>query len=239
MTGGEIKLSSRYAEEGDTVTLTVTPDEGYMLDTLTVTDNKDKAITLANKGNGKYTFTMPGSRVTVDAVFVKSPETLPFADVSESYWAYAEIVWAWENGYMGGTTAASFNPGGTVSRQQVWMILARIAGENPADMAEAKAWAVASGISDGSNPGGAVTRQQLAALLYRYAVQYGYDVSVGEDTNILSYTDVGQLSEYAVPAMQWACSTGIINGTSDGSTLSPQGTATRAQLAVMLYRWLA
>ena len=239
MTGGEIKLSSRYAEEGDTVTLTVTPDEGYMLDTLTVTDNKDKAITLANKGNGKYTFTMPGSRVTVDAVFVKSPETLPFADVSESYWAYAEIVWAWENGYMGGTTVASFNPGGTVSRQQVWMILARIAGENPADMAEAKAWAVASGISDGSNPGGAVTRQQLAALLYRYAVQYGYDVSVGEDTNILSYTDVGQLSEYAVPAMQWACGAGIINGTGDGSTLSPQGTATRAQLAVMLYRWLA
>lgn len=239
VTGGEIKLSSRYAEEGDTVTLTVTPDEGYMLDTLTVTDNKDKAITLANKGNGKYTFTMPGSRVTVDAVFVKSPETLPFADVSESYWAYAEIVWAWENGYMGGTTAVSFTPGGTVSRQQVWMILARIAGENPADMAEAKAWAAASGISDGSNPGGAVTRQQLAALLYRYAVQYGYDVSVGEDTNILSYTDVGQLSEYAVPAMQWACGAGIINGTGDGSTLSPQGTATRAQLAVMLYRWLA
>ena len=140
---------------------------------------------------------------------------------------------------MQGTSISAFAPGGTVSRQQVWMILARMAGENPANMAEAKAWAVASGISDGSTPGGAVTRQQLAALLYRYAVQYGYDVSVGEDTNILSYTDFADLSEYAIPAMQWACGAGIINGTGDGSTLSPQGVSTRAQLAVMLYRWLA
>ena len=105
--------------------------------------------------------------------------------------------------------------------------------------AAAKAWAVANGISDGTNPGGAVTRQQLAALLYRFAVQNGYDVSIGENTNLLSYTDFANLSEYAVPAMQWACGAGIINGTGDGSTLSPQGTATRAQLAVMLYRWLA
>lgn len=140
---------------------------------------------------------------------------------------------------MSGTSATAFNPGGTVSRQQVWMILARMAGENPANMAEAKAWAVANGISDGTNPGGAVTRQQLAALLYRYAVLSGYDVSVGESTNILSYTDASSVAEYAIPAMQWACGAGILNGTGDGSTLSPQGSATRAQLAVMLYRWLA
>ena len=117
------------------------------------------------------------------------------------------------------------------------MILARMAGADPADMAAAKAWAVASGISDGTNPGSAVTRQQLAALLYRYAVLSGCDVSVGEDTNILSYTDAFDVAEYAVPAMQWACGAGIINGTGDGSTLSPQGTATRAQLAVMLCRY--
>ena len=84
-----------------------------------------------------------------------------------------------------------------------------------------------------------MTRQQLAAMLYRYAVLFGYDVSVGESSNILSYTDVEQVSEYAIPAMQWACGAGIIAGTGDGSTLSPHGTATRAQLAVMLYRWLA
>ena len=74
--------------------------------------------------------------------------------------------------------------------------------------------------------------------MYRYAALFGYDVSVGENTNILSYTDVAQVSEYAVTAMQWACGAGIITGTGDGSTHSPQGTATRAQLAVMLYRWL-
>lgn len=128
--------------------------------------------------------------------------------------------------------------GGVVTRQQVWMILARMSGAEPADMAAAKAWAVANGISDGSNPGSPVTRQQLATLLYRYAALFGYDVSVGESTNILSYADVGQLSEYAIPAMQWACGKGIIRGTGDGSTLTPQGTATRAQLAVMLYRFM-
>ena len=163
---------------------------------------------------------------------------LPFTDVPEDYWAYREIAWAWENGYMGGMSAVTFNPGGMVTRQQVWMILARMAGAAPADMAAAKAWAVANGISDGTNPGSPVTRQQLAALLYRYAVLYGYDVSVGESTNILSYTDVGQVSEYAIPAMQWACGAGIIRGTGDGSALTPQGNTTRAQLAVMLYRFM-
>ena len=90
--------------------------------------------------------------------------------------------------------------------------------------------------SDGSNPGQAVTRQQLVTLLYRYAVLMGYDVSVGEDTNILSYDDVSSVSEYAIPAFQWACGAGVVNGTSN-STLSPLGTASRAQFAVMLQRF--
>lgn len=190
-----------------------------------------------HSGN-EYTFKMPAGRVTIDVTFRKTGTPLPFADVGETYWAYDEIAWAYENGYMNGTATTTFNPGGTVTRQQVWMILARMSGAEPADMAAAKAWAVANGISDGSNPGSPVTRQQLATLLYRYAVLYGYDVSVGESTNILSYADVGQLSEYAIPAMQWACGKGIIRGTGDGSTLTPQGTATRAQLAVMLYRFM-
>ena len=138
---------------------------------------------------------------------------------------------------MAGTGGSAFDPGGTVSRQQVWMILARMAGADSADMAAAKAWAVDSGISDGTSPGGAVTRQQFAALLYRFAVMMGYDVSVGESTNILSYADAFDAAEYAIPALQWACGAGIIHGTGDGSTLSPQGTATRAQAAVMLERF--
>lgn len=238
VTGGELKLSRRYAEKGETVTLTAVPDEGYELDTLTVTDSKGNEIDLTDQGGNEYTFKMPAGRVTIDVTFRKTGTPLPFADVGETYWAYDEIAWAYENGYMSGTSATAFTPGGTVTRQQVWMILARMAGANPTDMAAAKAWAVANGISDGTSPGSPVTRQQLAALLYRYAVLYGYDVSVGENTNILSFTDVGQLSEYAIPAMQWAVGAGIINGTGDGSTLTPQGDSTRAQLAVMLYRFM-
>lgn len=238
VTGGELKLSRRYAEKGETVTLTAVPDEGYELDTLTVTDSKGNEIDLTDQGGNEYTFKMPAGRVTIDVTFRKTGTPFPFADVGETYWAYDEIAWAYENGYMSGTSTTAFTPGGTVTRQQVWMILARAAGANPTDMAAAKAWAVANGISDGTSPGSPVTRQQLAALLYRYAVLYGYDVSVGENTNILSFTDVGQLSEYAIPAMQWAVGAGIINGTGDGSTLTPQGDSTRAQLAVMLYRFM-
>ena len=239
VTGGTVTAAKRYAEEDETFRFTITPDEGYVLGALTVTDSNGNALALTDEGSGKYSFKMPARSVSIEVSFRNTGSALPFADVGENYWAYGEITWAYENGYMSGTSTTVFNPGGTVSRQQVWMILARMAGENPANMAEAKAWAVANGISDGTNPGGAVTRQQLAALLYRYAVLSGYDVSVGESTNILSYTDASSVAEYAIPAMQWACGAGILNGTGDGSTLSPQGSATRAQLAVMLYRWLA
>lgn len=239
VTGGTVTAAKRYAEEDETFRFTITPDEGYVLGALTVTDSNGNALALTDEGSGKYSFKMPARSVSIEVSFRNTGSALPFADVGENYWAYGEITWAYENGYMSGTSTTVFNPGGTVSRQQVWMILARMAGENPANMAEAKAWAVESGISDGTNPGGAVTRQQLAALLYRYAVLSGYDVSVGESTNILSYTDASSVAEYAIPAMQWACGAGILNGTGDGSTLSPQGSATRAQLAVMLYRWLA
>ena len=239
VTGGTVTAAKRYAEEDETFRFTINPDEGYVLGALTVTDSSGNALALTDEGSGKYSFKMPARSVSIEVSFRNTGSALPFADVGENYWAYGEITWAYENGYMSGTSTTVFNPGGTVSRQQVWMILARMAGENPANMAEAKAWAVANGISDGTNPGGAVTRQQLAALLYRYAVLSGYDVSVGESTNILSYTDASSVAEYAIPAMQWACGAGILNGTGDGSTLSPQGSATRAQLAVMLYRWLA
>ena len=87
------------------------------------------------------------------------------------------------------------------------------------------------------DPNGSITGEQLAVMLYRFAQQQGYDVSIGEDSNILSYTDVGDLAEYAISAMQWACGAKIITGTGDGSTLTPQGEATRAQVAVMLQKF--
>ena len=166
-------------------------------------------------------------------------DEITFDDVAEGSWCYDGVRFVTANGLLNGTQAALFAPDDTVSRQQVWLTLARLSGADPKDMAAARDWVMANNISDGTNPSGAVTREQLAALLYRYAVQNGYDVSAGEDTNLLSYTDFADLSEYAVPAMQWACGIGMISGTGDGSTLSPQGTATRAQLSVMLYGWLA
>ena len=122
----------------------------------------------------------------------------------------------------------------------VWAILARIDGEtvtgaNWADTA--RTWAMAGGVSDGTDPNGPVTREQVATMLYRYAAAKGCDVSIGESTNILSYADFASISEYAIPAMQWACGSGIVTGVTD-STLEPQGTATRAQCAAMLMRFI-
>ena len=234
---GTVKVDPRTPGQGDAVTVTPTPDRGWDVGSVTVTDRNGREIDVTERRNSTWTFEQPRGRVTIAVTFVPAGGTAPFADVPEGHWAEAAIRYVWENGLMNGTSAASFNPGGTVSRQQVWMILARMAGADPADMAAAKAWAVDSGISDGTSPGGAVTRQQFAALLYRFAVMMGYDVSVGESTNILSYADAFDAAEYAIPALQWACGAGIIHGTGDGSTLSPQGTATRAQAAVMLQRF--
>ncbi|MBQ3103551.1 MAG: S-layer homology domain-containing protein [Oscillospiraceae bacterium] len=164
------------------------------------------------------------------------PSAPAFTDVAEDYWAKVAIEFAAENGYIQGNTDGSFAPADPISRQQIWMILSRLAGADAENMAAAKVWAMENGISDGSNPGASVTRQQLVTLLYRYALSKGYDVSVGEDTNILSYDDVFDAAEYAIPAFQWACGAGVINGTTE-STLSPLGTATRAQFAVMLRRF--
>ncbi len=179
---GTVTVSPKRADKGDTVTITVKPDKGYELDELTVTDKHGDTVKIKDKGNGKFTFTMPGSKVTVEATFTaEKEETLPFKDVDEDFWAVKEITWAYENGYMKGNSATTFNPTGTVSRQQLWMVLARLAGEQPADMATARQWAVENGVSDGSNPGGALTRQQMVTILYRYAKLMGYDVTGSAD----------------------------------------------------------
>ena len=237
--GGKVTVNPGRADKGDEVTITAIPNDGYVLQSLTVTDKDGDTVRVSSEGRDKYTFTMPGSTVTVKAVFapegsaVVTPE-ISFTDVAESFWAYNEIQWAAENGYMTGTTATTFNPNGTVTRQQVWMILARMSGARPADMAAAKAWAVNNGISDGTNPGGAVTRQQLVALLYRFAGQYGYDVSAKADLS--GYPDVASLASYAADAMAWSVANGIIGGTTAG-TLNPAGTANRAQFAAILWRF--
>lgn len=255
VTGGELKLSRRYAEKGETVTISAIPDEGYELDTLTVTDSKGNEIDLTHKGGNEYTFKMPAGRVEIEVSFREIEVELPFTDVPEGAWYADAAAYVYEHGLMAGTSATTFAPDATTSRSMIATILWRMAGSPVVNYAmtytdvaqgqwysEAIRWAASEGIVGGYGNGlfgtnDPITREQFAAMLYRFAQEQGYDVSIGENTNILSYTDVADLSEYAISAMQWAVGAGIINGTGDGSTLTPQGQATRAQAAVMLMRF--
>lgn len=168
------------------------------------------------------------------AIGYEEPLPLPFTDVPGGYWAYSEINWAYGQGVMSGKSDVLFQPDGTVTRQQVWMTLARLSGADPANMAEAKAWALKSGISDGSNPGSAVTRQQLVTLLYRYAELMGYPVS--GKASLTNFPDAGTIASYAKDAMAWAVGNFVVGGTTEGY-LTPGVTATRAQFAVILWRF--
>ena len=232
--GGTIRVSPRTPEAGDEVTITPDPDSGYEVDQVTVTDRDGDEIRVTANRDGTYTFTQPRGRVTIEVTFVRETGETTFSDVSETYWAYDEIEWAYDNGYVNGTSAATFSPNSSITRQQVWMILARLSGADPASMAAAREWAMVNDISDGTNPGNAVTRQQLVALLYRYAQMMGYDNGAREA--LTSFPDAGTVSGYAQEPMQWSVANGIVAGTSAG-TLNPAGTATRAQFAVILYRF--
>ncbi len=253
---GSVKVSPSKAEKGDTVTVTVTPDDGYALDKLAVYDEDGDKLDLNDKGDGKFTFQMPKGDVSIEVSFAPIEDETPkadFSDVPADAW-YAEAVqYVYENGLMTGTSNTTFSPDLTTSRSMIATILWRMAGspvvnyamdfaDVPADQwyAEAVRWASSEGIVGGYGNGSfgtgdPITREQFAVMLYRFAQKQGYDVSVGENTNILSYTDVSSVSEYAIPAMQWAVGSGVITGM--GDTLAPQGETTRAQAAMMLMRF--
>lgn len=253
---GSVKVSPSKAEKGDTVTVTVTPDDGYALDKLAVYDEDGDKLDLNDKGDGKFTFQMPKGDVSIEVSFAPIEDETSkadFSDVPADAW-YAEAVqYVYENGLMTGTSNTTFSPDLTTSRSMIATILWRMAGspvvnyamdfaDVPADQwyAEAVRWASSEGIVGGYGNGSfgtgdPITREQFAVMLYRFAQKQGYDVSVGENTNILSYTDVSSVSEYAIPAMQWAVGSGVITGM--GDTLAPQGETTRAQAAMMLMRF--
>ena len=253
--GGTVTVKKSYAVEGETFRFTVTPDEGWELDTLSVTDNRGTELDVKYEGDSVYSFKMPARRVEIQVSFREiPPESLPFTDIADNAWYADAVRYVYENGLMAGTGAQTFSPDATTSRSMIATILWRMAGgpvvnyamdfaDVPQDQwySEAIRWAVSEGIASGyGNTFGThdpITREQLAVMLYQFAQARGYDVSVGENTNILSYTDMSDVAEYAIPAMQWACGAGIISGTGDGSTLTPQGQATRAQAAVMLTRF--
>ena len=253
---GTVSVSPANAVKGATVTVTDTPEKGYTLETLTVTDKGGNALPLTDKGGGKYTFTMPGSAVTVTAAFMDDNAMLNFfVDVPASAYYYDAVLWAAENGITGGTDAVHFSPDASCTRAQLVTFLYRAAGSPVVNYAmdfsdvsgddyyaEAVRWAASLGIVGGYGNGSfgsgdTVTREQVAVMLYRFAKAQGKDVSVGEDTNILSYTDALSISDYAFPAMQWACGAGVMQGT-DGSLL-PRDACTRAQIVTLLFRALA
>lgn len=167
--------------------------------------------------------------------------TKTFADVADTFWGADAVAFASSRELFNGTSATDFSPNAPMNRAMIVTVLARLDGvDTTAGSTWYEAgvqWAVSSGISDGSGLDQNLTREQLATMLYRYAQYKGYDVSEGENTNILSYSDVSSVSEYAMEAMQWACGAGIIGG-KDG-LLDPAGNATRAEVATMLMRFVA
>lgn len=253
---GGVNASPSTAEKGATITITLSPDKGYKLDKLTVTDGSGKTVSTVKKSDTVYTFTMPASAVKVGVSYVKATETpskTKFNDVSANDWFASAVDYVTGKGMMNGTAANTFSPKANTTRGMVVTVLYRLENQpstsaasftdvaSGAYYANAVAWANANGIVSGYGsgkfgPNDKVTREQLAAILYRYAQYKKYDVSVGEDTNILSYDDAQSISSYAIPAIQWACGAGVVTGKS-GSKLDPKGNATRAEVAAMLMRF--
>ena len=250
---GSVKVSSTRASKGSTVTVTVKPNEGYELDKLTITDKNGDRIKLTDKGDGKYTFQMPASKVTVEAVFTAvepEPEGLPFTDVTSGDWFYDAVAYVYDKGMMEGTTDTTFAPAMNLTRSMIAQVLYNLE-ERPeapgaagfpdvaadAWYADAVNWAAARGIVKGYDTGAfgpedSVTREQLAAILYRYAQAKGYDTTQGGMT-VREFSDSASISDWAQEAMAWAVNAQVLSGKGNG-VLDPQGTATRAEVAQML-----
>lgn len=253
---GTVTVSPEKAKNGQTVTITAKPDEGYQVGKVTVTDRDGDLIKVIDKGSCKYTFTMPGGKVSVEVTFVPEGQwTNPFVDVAEDAWYYDAVKYVNENGLMAGTSANTFAPDLTTTRGMIVTILYRLEGtpniENEnwgypfkdvdanAYYATAVYWARLHGIVAGYSdelfgPNDTITREQMATILYRYAQYKGYDTTARADLS--RFTDAAQVGPWAVDAIRWANAEGMINGTSD-TTLSPKGSATRAQAAAILTRF--
>ena len=246
--GGTVTADRAAARQGTEVTLTVTPDEGFALASLTVTDFFGNQVDISRNSDGTYSFVMPASQVTVSAAF--APAQLPFTDVTEANWYYDEVYYVWANGLMQGTSATTFGPNVDTTRAMVVTILWRLEGEPASgyDMdysdvaggawyADAVRWATEHGIVNGSEgqfyPGGTVTREQLAAMLYRYAQYKGYDLTAGGDLS--GFADAGAVSGWAETSLAWAVGQRLIQGSAN--QIDPTGSAIRAQVAAILMRF--
>ena len=243
--GGTVSVTPTRPERGDTVTIKPRPDEGYELDSITVTDRTGEPVEVTAKPNGTYTFKQPAGKVKIEVTYkpIETPWNNPFADVSEDDWHYEAVRFVQEQGLMNGYSDGRFAPEDTLSRSQLAQILFNKEGRPVVNYllqygdvstgtwyTEAVRWAasqgVVSGYGDGTfGPNDPITREQLAVMLWRYS---GSPAATKE----LYFNDTDEISGFALEALRWAVENGILNG--DGGRLAPQNQATRAQAAQML-----
>ena len=242
---GTVTVSPKNASKGDTVTITVKSDSGYVLETISVTDKNGNDLKLTNKGNGKYTFTMPGSKVEVKVTFMEDNSVLNFFyDVPNDAYYFEAVKWAAENGITGGVGNSLFAPNQPCTRAQIVTFLWRAAGspepknmsnfsDVPADSyyAKAVAWAVENGITTGTGdgkfgPDATCTRAQSVTFLFR--------ASKASANGAPAFSDVVATAYYA-EAVKWATNNGITNGIGD-NLFGSDNDCTRAQIVTFLYR---
>lgn len=248
---GVAKVDKSYASAGAKVTITVTPGRNATVQRITVTDEDGERLKLTENRDGTYSFTMPNGAANVYARF--SGSGLPFADIPSGSWYYDDIAYVYDAGLMTGLTATTFGPNLSTTRGMIVTILWRMENEPVAKHGcpfadvrrgsyyeQAIAWASENGIVTGFDastfaPDRAITREQLAAILFRFAAYRGMD-AVTLRENLSSFQDQAAISAYAVSALNWAVGEGLMQGT--GDKLEPTGSATRAQVAAMLRRFM-
>ena len=242
---GTVTVSPRSAEKGDTVTITVKPNSGYQLDNLIATDKDGNELNLTNKGSGKYTFTMPASKVEINATFVKEIETSPFSDVSTSAYYYEAVKWAQEKGITGGIGNGLFGPNQPCTRAQIVTFLWRAAGSpepkgTAAGMTDvvsgsyyekAVAWAIENGVTTGTtattfSPDATCTRAQAVTFLAR--------ALNAKAAGKAEFSDV-PANSYFAEAVAWAAANGVTEGVGNGM-FAPDNDCTRGQIVTFLYR---
>ena len=228
---GSVDVSYSNASKGSVITVTVAPDEGFIVGSVSVT-GEDGAVEVTRVNSTTYSFVMPESAVTVSVNFVSG--SAGFVDVPAGAWYSDAVAYVYANGLMQGTSATTFEPDAGLTRSMVWAVLARMDGETVSGtgwQSVARAWAVRSGVSDGTDPNGLITREQLVTMLWRFAGEPTTDATLS------GYSDAASVNAWATTAMAWAIDNGIITGVTN-TTIVPAGTATRAQCAAILMRYV-
>lgn len=246
---GDVTVSPARPERGDTVTVTVEPDDRYKVEDVTVTDPNGDPVEVSLKNDGTYTFVQPAGKVEIKVTYAVD---MPFTDVPEDAWYIDGAEYVYANYIMNGTGETTFGPNTTVSRGMIVQILYNLVGnpdvEGDTDFtdvtddywsAKAIAWAVNNGVVNGFEdgtfrPDENMTREQMAAILQNFASQMGLDVSASGDLS--NFTDIPEGEYWSRDALAWAYAEGLLAGTSD-STMDPAGQASRAQIAVIMMRF--